>query len=68
MILLHQKLTFKIKLTWSLRKCVLVHYNNELFSITATKEKQVAVPTEVRTYLKVSLVLATIAAHAALLS
>ena len=50
MILLHQKLTFKIKLTWQLRKCVLVHYDNELFSITATKGKKVAVPTEVRTY------------------
>ena len=46
--------TFKIKLTWCLRKCVLVLCYNKLFSITATKGKQVAVPTKMKTFKSVS--------------
>ena len=46
--------TFKIKLSWWLRKCVLVLCYNKLFLITATKGKQVAVPTKMRTFKSVS--------------
>ena len=46
--------TFKIKLTWCLRNCVLVLCYNKLFSIIATKGKQVAVPTKMKTFKRVS--------------
>ena len=46
--------TLKIKLSWWLRKCVRVLCYNKLFLITATKGKQVAVPTKMRTFRSVS--------------
>ena len=78
-ILPHQKLTFKIKSTYWLRKCVLVHCYNYFQKPPkkgsdryAHKDENIfkncLLPTKMRTYSKMSpLILITIAINAALL-